>query len=380
MIRLILAVVLFLFSLLTVFPPLSYFLWESSIVAGEMGHWLAIIGVLLLLPGWKTTLGKVSTVFALAGTLLVLSPVARGLAVSRDLPQKLRVAFGPTLPRSLPGAMPRDKPISFLTLFRKPLSREVAKATMTYVMRDGKPLQVDLYRRDQTLPPAPLVIAIHGGSWRSGNRGELSALNYYLASRGYVVASPGYRFAPQYPHPAASQDIDALISYLKTSAAKLGIDSTRIVLLGRSAGAELALIAGYTRHDPSIRGVVDFYGPTDQKWGWENPADPRVYSSETTLRAFLNGTPATVPDAYRTSSPINFVGAKVPTLMIHGRLDPLVSVRQSARLDSAISADGGKHLFVELPWGTHGCDYFFNGPCGQISTYAIERFVAAVTR
>jgi acetyl esterase/lipase len=392
-IRLILAVVLFLFSLLTVFPPVSYFLWEASIVVDELGHLLAIIGILLLVPGWKSRIGKVSTAFSLAATLLLLSPVARGLMVGRDLPFRLRVAFGATLPRSLPGAPPRDKPISFLTLFRKPPAPEVRKTTMAYVVRDGKPLQLDVYRRDQTLPPAPLVIAIHGGSWRSGNREELSALNYYMASRGYVVASPSYRLAPEFPHPAASQDIDAAISFLKTNANQLGVDSTRIVLLGRSAGAQLALMAAYTRVDSAIKGVVDFYGPTDQKWGWDNPSDPRVYKSDETLRAFLNGTPATVPEAYRTSSPLNYVKPGVPpTLMIHGRLDPLVSVRQSARLDSALrvalrphtgiaSVPSARepHLFIELPWGTHGCDYIFIGPCAQISTYAIERFVAAVT-
>jgi acetyl esterase/lipase len=181
---------------------------------------------------------------------------------------------------------------------------------------------------------------------------------------------------------------------LKANATRLGIDSTRIVLLGRSAGAQLALMAAYTRGDSAIRGVVDFYGPTDQKWGWENPADPRVYKSGETLRAFLNGTPADVPEAYRTSSPINYVRRGVPpTLMIHGRLDPLVSVRQSARLDSALRGGSPPQLriasvpivpeaglFIELPWGTHGCDYFFIGPCGQISTYAIERFIASVTR
>ncbi|MGH9422896.1 MAG: prolyl oligopeptidase family serine peptidase, partial [Thermoanaerobaculia bacterium] len=104
-----------------------------------------------------------------------------------------------------------------------------------------------------------------------------------------------------------------------------------------------------------------------------------VYNSAETLKEFLGGDPSTVPEAYRTSSPINFVGPGTPsTLMIHGTMDPLVSVKQSARLDSALSSVRAPHLFIELPWGTHGCDYVFNGPCGQISTYAIERFVAAV--
>lgn len=398
-IRLILAVFLFLASLLTVFPPISYFTWQASIAVDELGHLLAIVGILLLIPGWKTTLGKVSALFALCATLLLLSPLARGLVVARDLDRKLHVAFGSVLPRSLPDAPPRDKPISLLTLFRKPPSPDVRMTTEVYAIRNPRPLELDVYRSEKQVKPAPVVIAIHGGSWRSGNRGELSALNYYLAARGYVVVSPSYRFAPAFPHPAASQDIDAVISFLKDNAPNFGIDPTRIVLLGRSAGAELALIAAYTRNDPAIKGVVDFYGPTDQKWGWDNPADARVYNSTETLRAFLNGDPASQPDGYRTSSPINFVRLGVPpTLMIHGELDPLVSFRQSARLDSALRSvsspkqltaasitnfsESGivRHLLIKLPWGTHGCDYVFNGPCGQISTYAIERFVAAVTK
>jgi len=61
-------------------------------------------------------------------------------------------------------------------------------------------------------------------------------------------------------------------------------------------------------------------------------------------------------------------------------MDPLVSVEQSARLDSALTAAGRPHFFLELPWATHGCDYFFNGPCGQVSRFAIDRFLKAVLR
>ena len=379
-IRLILAVVLFLAALLTVVPAQSYFLWEASIAVNELGHWLAIIGVLLLLPGWKRNIGKASALLAAVSIILLLLPVLQASLVARNLPPRITTAFGPAQPASLPGAEPRTKPLSFLTLFRSPPAPEVRRTTASYVTRDGKPLELDVYRRDRALPSAPLVIAIHGGSWRSGTRVDLPALNYYLASRGYVVVSPSYSFAPEHRHPAASQDIDAAISFLKANAKQFGIDSTRIVLLGRSAGAQLALMSAYTRKDPSIKGVVSLYGPTDQKWGWDNPAPKKVYNSAETLREFLNGDPTSQPEAYRTSSPLNFVGAdSPPTLMIHGSMDPIVSSHQSARLDSALVAHARPHLFIEMPWATHGCDYIFNGPCGQISTYAIERFIAAVT-
>ncbi|MEO5904527.1 MAG: alpha/beta hydrolase [Gemmatimonadaceae bacterium] len=380
-IRLFLAVVLFLAALLTVVPAQSYFLWEASIAVNELGHWLAVIGVLLLLPGGMRGVGKASAILAAVSTILLLLPVLQASLLARNLPVRVASAFGAAQPASLPGADPRTKPLSFLTLFRKPPAPEVRRTTLTYITRDGKPLELEVYKRDRALPPAPLVIAIHGGSWRSGTRADLPALNYYLASRGYVVATPSYRFAPESPYPAASQDIDAAISFLKANARQFGIDSTKIVLLGRSAGAQIALLAGYTRNDKSIRGVVSLYGPTDQKWGWDNPSNRRVYNSAETLRAFLNGDPNSAAEAYRASSPLNFVGPKTPpTLMIHGTQDPLVSSRQSLRLDSALVATKRPHLFIDLPWATHGCDYVFNGPCGQISTYAIERFVAAVTK
>jgi len=172
---------------------------------------------------------------------------------------------------------------------------------------------------------------IHGGSWSGGTREDLPDLNAYLAARGYAVAAISYRFAPKYPHPAASQDVHASIEFLKTNAAKLGLDSTRVVLIGRSAGAQLALLAAYTENDPGIRGAVGFYAPSDQLYGYEHPANPRVINSTRTLEDFLGGNPQTARAAYVFSSPINFVGpATVPSLLIHGTMDELVFVKQSA--------------------------------------------------
>ena len=41
---------------------------------------------------------------------------------------------------------------------------------------------------------------------------------------------------------------------------------------------------------------------------------------------------------------------------------------------------GVPHMVLRMPWATHGCDYVFSGPCGQISTFAIEQFLGAVLR
>jgi acetyl esterase/lipase len=58
--------------------------------------------------------------------------------------------------------------------------------------------------------------------------------------------------------------------------------------------------------------------------------------------------------------------------------DALVPPDESARLAGRLEEAGVKHMFVRLPWATHGCDKSFGGPCGQIATYAVERFLDGV--
>ena len=376
--RLALAVALFALSLLTVFSAPVYLLWKLSVPATEWAHFLALGALLLVLPGFtRTRASRFAAFFSFVALVLFVTPMVRAIPVAGAVGEAL-VGFKP---KTSPDAPALLKPLRVSALASMPASPDVRMSTITYASRAGTGLDLDLYRRNGSRPPEPLVVILHPGSWMGGTRRDLPALNSYLAARGYVVASPSYSLAPEFRHPAQSQDVSAAIAYLKSNAAKLGIDDTRIAIIGRSAGGQLALIAAYTSGDPSIRGVVAFYAPTDQKWGWENPTNPRVYDSFKTLRSYLGGSPAENAEGYRTSSPLTYAGARgVPTLLIHGSKDELVSIRQSARLDSALTAAGAPHLFIEMPWATHGCDWVFNGPCGQISTYAIERFLASVLR
>ena len=166
---------------------------------------------------------------------------------------------------------------------------------------------------------------------------------------------------------------------MKVYGAEFGLDSSRIALLGRSAGGQLALLAAYTAGDPAIRGVISIYGPTDFEFGYEHPAPSGLFDTRAALTTYLGGTPSTAADAYFAASPINFVShSSPPTLLIHGMRDPIVSPDASERLDAKLKEAGVKSLFVRLPWATHGCDRSFGGPCGQIATYAVERFLDSV--
>jgi acetyl esterase/lipase len=227
---------------------------------------------------------------------------------------------------------------------------------------------------------APCVVVVHGGSWQHGDSTQLTALNRYLAARGYVVAAINYRLLPDHPFPAGCDDLRAAIDYLKANAEAIGIDPQRIVLLGRSAGGQLALLVAYTAGDPAIRGAIGIYPAIDLVYAYQHPSDPRLLDGPAVLRAYLGGSPDQVPATYAAASPTSFVGPNTPpTLLIHGGGDELVSPAQSRRLAARLAHARRPHLLLQLPWATHGCDAHFSGPSGQLSTYAIERFLAAVT-
>jgi acetyl esterase/lipase len=226
----------------------------------------------------------------------------------------------------------------------------------------------------------PCVVVVHGGSWKSGDNKQLPELNAYLANAGYHVAAINYRLAPKYRSPLPIEDVKNALSFLKSNSRELQIDPTKFVLLGRSAGAQIALVAAYTLNEPGLKGVVDFYGPADMVWGYSLPANPLVLDSRKVMEDYLGGTYSEVPKNYLSSSPVNYVTkSSVPTLIIHGENDVLVAYEHSIRLQKALNQHGIRNYFLSLPWATHGFDYSLNGLGGQLSTYAVEQFLADIT-
>lgn len=107
------------------------------------------------------------------------------------------------------------------------------------------PLQkLDFWRA--SAPNAPLVIFIHGGGWKRGDKANATGaakVTHYLAA-GYAVASIDYRLVPAATVEQQAQDVADAVAALRTQAVKLGIDPARIVLMGHSAGAHLAALVG----------------------------------------------------------------------------------------------------------------------------------------
>jgi len=369
-------------SLFVILPPPTAVFWKVGIFVTEWGHWLTLVALLPLWPGWRRSWrGRSGVLLSLCAMVLFLSPLIRAIPLTHQIPVQLAEAFGDTEPSSGLFAPPRPAPLVPVDLFRGVQSPEVSFSSQTYFKNENYELTLDLYQPSHSRGLVPGVIVIHGGSWNSGDANQLTSLNHYLAARGYIVAAINYRLAPKWSFPAPLEDVDAAIRFLTDKASTLGLDPQRLVLLGRSAGGQLALLAGYTMERRSIRGVVAFYTPADLLYAYTHPGNPALIDTIGVIEAYLGGGPDRAREAYKAASPFQFVKSTTPpTLLIHGAQDALVWPAQSERLSRRLSDRDAPHFYLRLPWATHGCDYNFSGPCGQITTFTIERFLTAVMR
>ena len=379
LLRLVGGVALLSLGLVAVLPAANDHVWQLSVLVTEGGHWAIVACLPLFAPGWRRTrVGRAGVGLGLLGTLLLLTPLARAVAVSRELPGALQTRFADLGPMT-PAATPRPAPLVARDLFIGVSSPAVRVEDHLFASVDGQELRLDLYRPAEDHPPLPGVVVIHGGSWQNGSRKDFPALNRYLAARGYVVAAVSYRFSPRFRFPAARDDVAAAITFLKRNGGRLGLDASRLALVGRSAGGQLALVVAYTARDPAIKGVVSYYGPAALRWGYANPAKRSIIDSSGLLDAYLGGPPETHGSQYQAASPLSHIGhGTPPTLLINGLRDELVSPFHSEFLSERLIRAKVPHLFLQLPWAAHGCDYLFSGLCGQITTYAVERFLSAV--
>jgi acetyl esterase/lipase len=215
----------------------------------------------------------------------------------------LGVDSGQALAQATPPAPPREIEI---------------RRDLRYATHDGSALVGDYY-----VPKAPgkypVVVAVHGGSWQAGTRNGYRFWGPYLAEHGIALYAIDYRLAkPGQPsYPKAVQDVRAAIQFVKSKAAELKADPERVALMGDSAGAHLAALAGitgdvapaypndpYATLSPSVKAVVAFYGIYDmvQQWTHDQIARPRDQITE----KFLGQAPMDDRQIYFDASPLSY--------------------------------------------------------------------------
>lgn len=364
---------------LIVLPAPSMPLALAAIVASEKSAVIvgaALLALALALAdlrwGHRSALPPaLSAVLALGAIAIGLYPIveAHRLARQHGVALDLRRALG--APIDLEGPGRPNLTVPYLTV------------------DDGAALSLDVYLpTKRPAAPARAVLVAHGGFWSSGARGEAPLASRHLADLGFTVFDVEFRLKPQPNWQSAIGDLKCAIGWVKRHASTpdWNVDPTRLVLLGRSSGGHLALMAAYAAADPalppscdagdtSVDAVVALYAPTDLIWGYEHPSNLRAADSRARQRAFLGGPPETEGDRYRALSPVLRVTPAAPrTLLAHGGRDQFLSHAHMDLLAARLAVAGVPHQALFIPYAQHAFD-FGGGFSDQIFEATLLRFL-----
>ena len=290
--------------------------------------------------------------------------------VSRDeLPARLRRNFD-RVDRNSDGAISLQEHRQFLQRRdrSKPTVPDDVKILrdLSYVADGHERQKLDLYL-PKTDAPTPLIIWVHGGAWRAGNKDPCPVLGFL--DEGYAIASVNYRLSQHEQFPAQIEDCLTAIRWLRERADEYNLDGDRFVVWGASAGGHLAALVGASGGEtkfnaeasissPRVAAVIDFFGPTDfskmnQQGG--NLGVMNHDAADSPESRLIGGPVQERPDQVRAANPATYVDRKdPPVLIVHGDKDPLVPLGQSQLLAQTINERGGKVELIVVKGGGHG--------------------------
>jgi len=223
-------------------------------------------------------------------------------------------------------------PISFSDLLARP--RAPADARISY---GADPLQFGELLLPAGQGPFPVAVLIHGGCWQADLPGTelMDYLSADLKARGYAVWNIEYRRIghPGGAYPGTFSDVAAGLDHLRTLAGPRGLDLSRVVLVGHSAGGHLvnwaAARSGLPRSSPlwtadplPVKGVVSLAGINDLEAF--RATGPDRCGGPQTIDDLVSAASRAGQDVYADTSPARLPEPAAPVVVISGALDPIV--------------------------------------------------------
>lgn len=259
------------------------------------------------------------------------------------------------------------------------------KLTENIAYREGnKKWQLDLAEpKERGEKPRPALVIVHGGGWRSGDKGGgvWRSLPLEYAAKGYVCISVNYRLLNEAPFPACVEDVKCAVRWLRANARKYNVDPKRIGAYGNSAGAHLVAMLGLVKPDAKLEGdgphqdqsslaqaVCCSATPTDfTNWGGRR-------GNAFLKGGLLKGPEKTFAERAKKASPIHHVREDAPPfLVVHGTADRTVPLSQGDRFVEALKKAGAKDVtYLRFDGAGHGV---FNQK-STVTHPAMEKFFA----
>ncbi|MDZ4828386.1 MAG: alpha/beta hydrolase [Actinomycetota bacterium] len=341
-----------------------HLLWQAAVVAVFI--WA---GALQAGPGWV----------ALAITAVSWSALVASAIAARRTAQVFAAGIGDALGADWAATLdPTWAPAPYRLEWRRVVlpfrfrRKGVTRIKNLQYVDDGKRRhRLDVYRRTDARPAAPVLLQIHGGAWMIGNKDQQGMpLMYHLAARGWVCVAINYRLSPRGTWPDHLVDCKQALAWVRENIAQYGGDPDYVVVTGGSAGGHLTAMMGLTANDPqwqpgfehvdtTVRAIVPFYGVYD----WTNRFGYRTRSSDLGVILERYVVKQRLEDAravYEAASPMNRIRPDAPpALVVHGTLDRLAPVEEAREFVRALRAVSTSRVaYVELPGTHHAFDVF----------------------
>ena len=235
--------------------------------------------------------------------------------------------------------------------------------------------KLDLYVPAKTDRPLPLIVWIHGGAFKMGDKDSAEGLTpqgsagskppVQVIPEGYALASINYRLSGEATFPAQIHDCKAAIRWLRAHAKEYHINPALIGVWGRSAGGHLAALLGTSgnvselegkggnaEYSSSVQAVCDFFGPTDLVRMSEMLGQIEIENNES---LYIGGPLKKNVEKATQANPITHINNNAPPfLIIHGDSDVLVPADQSTILYKALAKAKVTASLHIIPGAGHG--------------------------
>ena len=236
---------------------------------------------------------------------------------------------------------------------------------IVYNTANNTPLKLDVWYPNAVTTPTKTLVYYHGGGWIFGAK-AYSILQYLpMLERGWRVVDVEYRMASNSLAPAAVEDTRCALRWVFRNAKQYNFDTSKIVLMGHSAGGHLSLISGMLPEktpldnlcyadekygDPkiSVAAIINWYGITDVNDVIQGP-NLKNYGM------MWIGSQKNADEIARSVSPLTYVRSGLPAILtIHGDKDDVVPYTQATRLHTALDKAGDRNELYTVKGGGHG--------------------------
>ncbi len=264
----------------------------------------------------------------------------------------------------------------------------------TFPTVDGSVLAAEIWARPEpqgltSSANRPGIVFVHGGGFVGGGLRSRPAFFRFLADAGIPVVDVEYRLSPPPRWSDATSDIRCALGWVRGIGTALRIDPAKIVLIGYSAGGNLALMAAYSPRSSTQKSSCDANAPVPAAVVAIAPAaDLRGIWEDGTIiagglpfpEAYIGGPPDQYPYRYEAATPSGLLRPGLPpTLLIGGANDQLVFPDHTRALAVQLATASIACNLVMVPFGDHGFDGPPNAYGSQLEESILPAYIGAVT-